>query len=270
MALLSRLFGTAIQNERELARFVRSVTLICVALALSVDITNQLVFFVDWPTCFRSWGITTAIVLALSIPISRTIGKAHLELFGAKQVADRIGRTDQLTGLPNRRALIEAIPASGAALALVIADIDRFKRVNDTYGHLAGDEVIRVVAEAMSSELAEFGMLARVGGEEFALLAQNPAVDQLEARLTRLREHLAARPALVQGCAVRVTVSAGVAIANDGESFEQLYSAADKALYAAKASGRDRVVFANELASRRPRAREESGAAIDRRRPRSA
>ena len=109
MSLLSRLFGTQIQSERELARIVRSGTLVCVVLALSVDVTNQLVFFVDWPTCLRSWAITAAIVLALCIPISRTIGKAHLELFRAKQVADKIGRTDPLTGLPNRRALIESI-----------------------------------------------------------------------------------------------------------------------------------------------------------------
>jgi diguanylate cyclase (GGDEF)-like protein len=239
-------------------------------LALSVDVTNQLVFFVDWPTCLRSWAITAAIVLALCIPISRTIGKAHLELFRAKQVADKIGRTDPLTGLPNRRALIESIPASGAALALVIADIDRFKRVNDVYGHLAGDEVIKSVADALSSELAEIGMLARVGGEEFALLAQNQTAKQLEARLSRLRERMAETPAAVQGHLVRVTISAGVAIAAEGESFEQLYSAADRALYAAKASGRNRVLFAHELGPLNPYIRDEPIAPAGRRSPKRA
>ncbi len=270
MSLLSRLFGTEIKNDRELTRFVVSVTLVCVALALSADIANQLIFFVDWPTCWRSWGITTTLVLALAIPISRTIGKAHLELFRAKQVADRLGRTDQLTGLPNRRALVESIPASGAVLALVIADIDRFKRVNDTYGHLAGDEVIKSVARSMAADLADLGLLARVGGEEFALLAQDASAEALEGKLTEFRERLASTPVLIEGNAVRVTISAGVALAREGESFEQLYSSADKALYAAKASGRNRVLFADAIQSLHARPHNEIFESSEQRRPRSA
>jgi predicted signal transduction protein with EAL and GGDEF domain len=122
----------SITFESELSVYVISVTCVCIAIALSVDVTNQLVFFVDWATCLRSWSITAVLVLALALPISRTIGKSHLALYRAKLLADHLGRTDQLTGLPNRRALMEAVHAAQShGLALVIVDIDRFKRVNE-------------------------------------------------------------------------------------------------------------------------------------------
>jgi diguanylate cyclase (GGDEF)-like protein len=249
MSSFSRVFRGSITNTRELTRYVASVTALCVAVALAVDVTNQLVFFVDWPTCLRSWTITTVLVLALAMPISRVIGKAQLELYRAKQIAEALGRTDQLTGLANRRALMEAAAVQRPeALALVIVDIDRFKRVNDSYGHLAGDEVIRSVAEAMAAELGEFGLVARVGGEEFALLAWNAPADIVEKRLSAFRERVAATPVLTEGHAVRVTISGGVAVRHAGESFDQLYSSADRALYAAKAAGRNRVLSADAMA----------------------
>jgi len=249
MSFLPRVFRGSITNTRELTRYVASVTALCVAIALAVDVTNQLVFFVDWPTCLRSWSITTVLVLALAVPISRVIGKAQLELYRAKQIAEALGRTDQLTGLANRRAFMEAVAEQKPeALALVIVDIDRFKRVNDSYGHLAGDEVIRSVAEAMAAELAEFGLVARVGGEEFALLVSNAPAEIVEKRLAAFRERVAATPVLTQGHAVQVTISGGVAVRHAGESFEQLYSSADRALYAAKAAGRNRVLSADAVA----------------------
>jgi len=109
LSQFSRLFRGSIRNDRELRRYVLAVTAVCVAIALAVDVTNQLTFFIDWAACFRSWAITTVLVLVLAAPISRTIGKAHLELYRAKLVAEELSRTDQLTGLANRRALMEAV-----------------------------------------------------------------------------------------------------------------------------------------------------------------
>jgi diguanylate cyclase (GGDEF)-like protein len=268
MSFLLRIFRASITNERELFRYVLIVTLVCVAIALAADVTNQLAFFIDWPTCLRSWTITTTTVLALAIPILRTIGKAHLELYRAKLRADALGRVDQLTGLANRRALMEAVAAAEPrALALVILDIDRFKRVNDSYGHLAGDEVIKSIGEAMASELGEFGLVARVGGEEFALLASTAPAVLVEARLLRLRDRVAATPILALGHAVRVTISAGIAVLRAGESFDQLYSAADRALYAAKAAGRNRVLTADAVEALGERDRTEAPAANAQRLP---
>jgi diguanylate cyclase (GGDEF)-like protein len=248
LSLLSRVFRASIADERELLGYVVCVTAGCVIIALAVDVTNQLVFFVDWATCLRSWAITTVLVLSLAAPISRTIGKAHLELYRAKLRAEELSRTDPLTGLPNRRSLMEAVAsARPEALALVIADIDRFKRVNDAYGHLAGDEVICSIGQRMAAELGELGCVARVGGEEFALLSSGAPAELLEAKLTAFCAHVAAAPVVAQGAAVRVTISAGFALLRPGETFEQLYSAADSALYAAKAAGRNRVLFADAI-----------------------
>jgi diguanylate cyclase (GGDEF)-like protein len=244
LKFMTRLFRASITSERELRRYVIGVTGLCVAVALTVDVTNQLVFFVDWLTCLRSWAITATLVLALAIPISRAIGKAHLELYHAKALAEELSRTDQLTGLPNRRALMEAVYAARPeTLALVIVDIDRFKRVNDTHGHLAGDAVIRSVGQMMAAELGVFGQVARVGGEEFALLSSGVPAKVLAATLIAFRERVGSTPIVIGGSAVSVTISAGVALRGEGDTFDQLFSEADRALYAAKTSGRNRVRF---------------------------
>jgi diguanylate cyclase (GGDEF)-like protein len=250
MSFLLRIFRGSIANERELSRYVVSVTAICVAVALAVDVANQLSFFIDWATCIRSWTITTVLVLALAIPISRTIGKAHLNLYRAKLRADELSRTDLLTGLANRRALMETIDGDQPdALALVIVDVDRFKRVNDSLGHLAGDEVLRSIGQMMATELGGLGLVARVGGEEFALLAASAPPDRVEERIRAFRDRVAATPVVACGHAVQVTISAGIAVRRAHESFDQLYSAADRALYAAKAAGRNRVLSADRLAA---------------------
>jgi diguanylate cyclase (GGDEF)-like protein len=250
-SITSALRGS-ITNESKLSVYVISITGICIAIALSVDVTNQLIFFVDWATCLRSWSITAILVLALALPISRTIGKSHLALYRAKVLAEHLGRTDQLTGLPNRRALMEAVHAAQShVLALAIVDIDRFKRVNDTHGHLAGDAVIKAVGKIMAEELGQTGQVARVGGEEFALLSIGISSESLASKLAAFRDRVSSTPIVINGLGVRVTVSAGVALQRDGETFDQLYSAADQALYAAKSSGRDRIQFAAAFESLR-------------------
>jgi len=232
----------SITTERELFRYVATVTAGCVAIALLVDVANQLLFFVNWAECLRSWSITAVLALALSLPISRTIGRAHLELYRAKLLAEEQGRTDQLTDLPNRRALVESVKSRDfETLALVIVDIDLFKRVNDTHGHLVGDAIIRAVGRAMAAQLSAIGMVARVGGEEFALLSFGASADIVAVELDRFRERISATPFVVEGLSVRVTISAGVAIGRKGEPFEKVYSNADRALYAAKRAGRNRV-----------------------------
>ncbi len=245
MTFLSRIMHPSVTSDHELRRYVGSVTLACLALALTVDVVNQLVFFVDLSTCLRSWAITTALALVLAFPISRSIGRAHLELYQAKRVAEELARTDPLTGLLNRRALMDAAPTFGRSVfALVIADIDRFKLVNDTYGHVVGDDVIRTVACRMANELSGAGLLARVGGDEFALLCSGSSPDDLTERLNALRDRIASTPVISKGVAVRVTISAGLAVAQNSEAFDQLYAAADHALYSAKAAGRNRIILA--------------------------
>ncbi len=132
-------------------------------------------------------------------------------------------------------------------MALVIADIDRFKTVNDTHGHLAGDEVIKMVGQAMQSELSAFGRVGRIGGEEFALVSPLAATDKLMVGLWSFRDRIAATPIVVGSASVTVTISIGVACRKKGQGFDALFADADRALYLAKASGRNRVVSAADL-----------------------
>ena len=237
-----------IRNKRELAAFVTLVTGFALALALAADVVNQFVFFVDWWTCLRSWSITVTICVIVATPTAYGFGRAHLELFRAKELADQQARTDSLTGLSNRRALIEDADSAFADVrALTIFDIDRFKAVNDAYGHLVGDAVIRAVGRMMQEELGALGLVARVGGEEFALLSTHASVEDLVERLLAFRDRLRAAPILVDDVTLRVTISAGVALRDGDDGFDRLYGLADRTLYEAKAAGRNTFRFPPSL-----------------------
>jgi diguanylate cyclase (GGDEF)-like protein len=248
MKVLAGVLRPTIRNERELLRYVSCVTALALAFALTVDVVNQLVFFVDWARCLWSWSVTTAVCLIVAAPIAYSIGHSHLELFRAKELADAVGRTDSLTGLSNRRALIEDADSSLAeVLALAIFDIDRFKSVNDAYGHLVGDAALRSVGRMMQEELGGVGLVARLGGEEFALLASRASLEQVVERLLTFRNRLRATPILIDDVVLRVTLSAGIALRENGDGFDRLYGLADRALYEAKAAGRNQFHFPPSL-----------------------
>jgi diguanylate cyclase (GGDEF)-like protein len=154
---------------------------------------------------------------------------------------EAIARTDELTGLPNRRAWQEHLPRevmramrSGEPLCAVMMDLDHFKRYNDRLGHQAGDRLLKQVAGAWSSELRPMDILARYGGEEFALALPGADVDEALAVVERLRAHTPENQPF----------SAGVASWDGLESARELVGRSDAALYEAKRTGRDRTVLA--------------------------
>jgi diguanylate cyclase (GGDEF)-like protein len=161
--------------------------------------------------------------------------------------------TDDLTGLANRRRFSESLSLEvsraerfGGSLALVLADLDDFKRVNDLYGHQVGDEVLRRFADLMRESVREFDLAVRHGGEEFAVLV--PETDPEGG--ARLAERLAEALRNTQftsriGESFSVTASFGVAAFPDAGSAEQLMLAADRALYRAKREGKNRVIRAD-------------------------
>jgi diguanylate cyclase (GGDEF)-like protein len=251
MFLRSRLrsvFRPKIRSDNDFVAYVARVTILCGVLAVSIDVVNQLTFFVDWESAIRSWVISALVGCGIAGPVSFAIARAHLELYRAKLAVEELSRTDPLTGLLNRRALLD--PVDGAppeVMALVIADIDRFKSVNDTHGHLVGDEVIRMVGRAMQSSLGTYGRIGRIGGEEFALISFSAATERLIGSLWDFRDRIASTPIVVGSASVKVTISVGVASRKDGQNLDDLFAEADRALYLAKASGRNRVVSASGL-----------------------
>jgi len=163
---------------------------------------------------------------------------------------------DHLTGLANRRAFFEAAgyeiqrwKRSARPLSLVLIDADHFKAVNDAHGHAAGDCVLRHLAVAMSATFRGVDVIARVGGEEFAILLPGTDGDGARGVATRLCQLVAKQSVEWNGTAIRYTVSAGTAVMDTGmDSVEDLMRRADVAMYAAKGGGRNRVVcWAPEL-----------------------
>lgn len=159
-----------------------------------------------------------------------------------------LATTDPLTGIANRRSVLERLDQelaralrSESQLGVLELDIDHFKRVNDTYGHAAGDEVLRTVTSRMIASLREYDVAGRLGGEEFLVVA--PEVD--EAALLLLAERLRASIATVaitfDGAEVVVTTSVGATLSHAEDTAEAVFARADAALYAAKESGRNRV-----------------------------
>lgn len=156
---------------------------------------------------------------------------------------------DYLTGLANRRAFFEAAELelerrkhSTRPTAMIMFDADHFKAVNDRFGHPVGDAVLRHLAKALRSTFRDVDVVARIGGEEFAVLMPSTDLATAGAVANRLRALVKATPALVDGESISYTVSAGVAAMDDAiSSLESLMKRADQALYAAKARGRNRV-----------------------------
>ena len=157
--------------------------------------------------------------------------------------------TDTLTALPNRRSFEEAVARCeandrlGSTDCVAIFDIDRFKRVNDTFGHDAGDAVLQTFADVLRRVVRQGDAIARLGGEEFAVLFPSTGVPQALLVCDRLRTEMAAASTHVAGKEIRVTVSGGVALLGP-QGIEVALKQADQALYAAKRGGRDQMALA--------------------------
>jgi diguanylate cyclase (GGDEF)-like protein len=159
-----------------------------------------------------------------------------------------------LTGLANRQLFDDTLehllhPRRRAArgFALLLLDVDRFKRINDTLGHLQGDAVIRTVAQTALAQVRKTDVLCRWGGEELILLAFDCGLDDAAARAESLRETIAATPIILPDDGTRVTVSVGVTAYQPADTIDTILSRADRALYRAKADGRDCVRIAEQL-----------------------
>src|SRR5438552_2055981 len=186
--------------------------------------------------------------LEARIRTGRRIVDLHSQLIAAREALREQATTDPLTGIANRRTILETLTRelersrrSGTACSVVFVDLDHFKQVNDTHGHPAGDKVLQEAAARMRATLRPYDLVGRYGGEEFVIVL--PGCDAAGARTAadRLRASVAQPPIAVGETSLRVTCSAGVAVASpQGEwNRDRLLRAADAAVYRAKRAGRD-------------------------------
>ncbi len=190
---------------------------------------------------------------------TRELEAEKAELLRTKAALVQLAARDSLTGLFNRGVIFELLEQhmkqahqEHVPCAIVLTDLDNFKRINDTYGHLVGDEVLREFARRIRGNLRACDSVGRFGGEELLVLMPGLTDDSGE-RIRELHGKVTTETYVVGDLALTVTCSFGVAwCANDIDTMESLLSLADEALYVAKAKGRNRVEFATRLAAVNP------------------
>ena len=155
---------------------------------------------------------------------------------------------DALTGLPNRESYdqrleqeLNRLQRYGNKLSLMVCDIDLFKRINDNYGHLAGDKVLKIIAKSLQVNLRDSDFIARFGGEEFVALMPETSSQEAKAVAEKLRQKIENSPFSFKKEPVQITISFGISEFAKGETADEVFARADKALYAAKDNGRNQV-----------------------------
>ena len=231
--------GRVTAEEGEIGGHSRPLTLV-----LGEDDANGETMLQLWPRERSFDGRTRALAQSLAAQAAIALDNARLHTIVQRQAI-----TDELTDLANRRRFMETLETElrraerfGEPLAVVFADLDDFKRVNDKHGHQVGDEVLRAFADVLRRRVRVIDVAARLGGEEFAVLLVGTDLHGAFALAENLREAVSALELPAgRGALVRITASFGVAAHSRGESSETLLESADLALYRAKEAGKDRV-----------------------------
>ncbi len=176
------------------------------------------------------------------------LATAFGELRALKNKLERLSTTDGLSGLYNHRHFYELFLAEterakrdGSPLAFLMCDIDHFKKFNDTYGHLVGDNVIKAVADTILGVCRAYDVVARYGGEEFAVLSPETDMEGIAQLAERIRTAIEAMEVVSEGEILKVTSSGGYGVWDGNESVKDLIKRADEALYESKKGGRNRV-----------------------------
>jgi diguanylate cyclase (GGDEF)-like protein len=191
--------------------------------------------------------------LLARVGVGRRIVELHRQLEAKNVLLQELALTDPLTALPNRRAIedwatrqLSGAIRYGFSFLVVLADLDHFKRVNDTYGHDAGDTVLKRFAEILKANSRRSDICGRIGGEEFLFVLTHTTQDNARMVIERIRAELEATKFDFEGSSLTVTASFGLAGFEGSQptDFNRLITQADVALYAAKRAGRNRIEIA--------------------------
>jgi len=238
---------TALRNDGRLTLYTGLLSAIqygVLAMVVFALFPAEQLISMDYGTANATNVVQRIVLIAMATAITATV------VYRMQRLVDMSG-TDGLTGLPNRTWLMHRFPAAMDAaraqrgsLSICVIDLDYFKRINDDLGHLAGDRALRHVVDVMGQQLEDGDWLARLGGEEFALLLPLP-IGRAWERLETMRRSTASQPFVPEHGAdpMRLTFSAGIASwPQDGNDLSQLLRRADARLRHAKQEGRNRVL----------------------------
>lgn len=242
-----------VKTEREFILAMVKTGIVVLVFALLIAMTVTWFTTRHYDPIIHYQALRTAFLLpVLIVPACiGIIGRQNLHDHRYMLEATRLAHTDEMTGLANRRsfwreakAQLAATDFESAGICAFIVDLDHFKAVNDKYGHSAGDDTLIHVAAQMEAALPDGTLIARLGGEEFAILLEYIELSDIHDHAEILRDRVAANPCLVTTQAISVTVSVGIGIASSEDTISSLLSRADRALYVAKDEGRNRFSIA--------------------------
>jgi diguanylate cyclase (GGDEF)-like protein len=213
-----------------------------VSVQLSTVVLDRM--FVVNGVCSVALLYTAAVVFHERLKSQRDLIAVQADLMA------NLAQTDVLTQVPNRRRLLDVLARNADAVqvpyTIALVDLDHFKRVNDTYGHAAGDVVLARVASILMASIRSSDVVGRWGGEEFILVMPATPLDRLGELLDRVREQVAVETIEYDDNRIRVTVSIGAADARGGMTYQDAMRIADDRLYVAKRRGRNRVVTSDD------------------------
>lgn len=239
------------RNERStIVRLVLTGILVVGGSFLASTVATHLSFMINGTVSYDESMLVSGIIpLLVAPPAYCYVAWLSWKLQRANRQLDHLARRDALTGLFNRRAFAEQAQerlADGLSHMLVMADIDHFKRINDSMGHAAGDLALQHAAKLLDSMAPEGALVARLGGEEFGLLFAHSPADEaaLMALVDAMRARLEQVPFITAAGLTQMTASFGLALSRPGEPLDSLLCRADKALYEAKEGGRNRLAMA--------------------------
>jgi len=219
-------------------------------LVLKTPVVLPIATTAEWLAGVFSFGLTLgqcAYIGLFGSTMRKRLHQRTVELRLAYQRIEELAQTDDLTGMPNRRSVVKMLDDEIARgrrtppCAVAMIDIDWFKRINDGYGHPAGDEVLRTVAITVFANIRANDRFGRYGGEEFLLVLPGTGREEAQRIMERLRRIVAELDWKTFEIDTAVTISAGIAVLAHDDSSDAILSRADRALYAAKAGGRNRI-----------------------------
>ncbi len=196
-----------------------------------------------------AWELTLSLTLTTTITMTITthIAKKMRMINALSDELQRLLARDRLTDVATRDYFYDLLETSPEAFGVsLMVDIDHFKRVNDTHGHLAGDAVIQRVARVLQKRVGDADIVCRFGGEEFVIFLRDRTVAEAQEMAENLRQAIAQDAVCFEGLVIAVTVSIGGSLRARCADIDEMIKQADAALYRAKALGRDRVAFHGE------------------------